>query len=291
MSDYTVNLAISYEQTRSLVIASIPQNSGGQVANLPDNVAKLAVRNGLVADPKDNDDLTPRYKLNTKYSTWVEEIFWDLIIEGVLRPSRGDGANSGLSYYHVSEYGNTVLSSQPIQPYDPDGYLITRIRTIQGLDSVILTYLEESLKAFRIHCLLSSTITLGAGSEKALLVLIEATANSFTDENKKQAFSKATENKMIKTQYDEFHKILQNEIIPALKNAKKSGDTNAKDVLENLEDFLSGVFSIIRKHRNEAGHPTGNVIEREHLYALLTVFPSYLEKVYTLIDWIKEHSK
>ena len=46
------------------------------------------------------------------------------------------------------------------------------------------------------------------------------------------------------------------------------------------------VFSIIRSHRNDAGHPSGNVVQREHLYAYLVTFPEYLKKVYSLIDWL-----
>jgi len=45
---------------------------------------------------------------------------------------------------------------------------------------VILTYLEESLRTFRIGCLLSSTTTIGCASEKALILLFDAYGDALT---------------------------------------------------------------------------------------------------------------
>lgn len=59
-------------------------------------------------------------------------------------------------------------------PYDPDGYLNALRSDVPDVDDVIITYLTESLHTFRIGSLLSSTITLGCASEKALLLRIGA---------------------------------------------------------------------------------------------------------------------
>ena len=81
-------------------------------------------------------------------------------------------------------------------------------------------------------------------------------------------------------EFDDFQNILRTRIFPTL----------PRNIKENLDNYLNGLFSIIRSHRNDAGHPSGNVIQREHLYTLLVVFPSYLEKVYSLIDWLKTNN-
>lgn len=276
-----VRLDVSYEQTRSLVIESLGSTDGGQVTSLYTNIANLVVQKGIAPNPYPNSGTNysnPQYELPQRYKGWIEDIIWDLIIEGVIRPGRGNGLDSGLPWYHVSEYGRTVLGNNPPQPYDPDGYL-ARVKAIPNVDDVILAYLEESLKAFRIHCLLSSVITLGCASEKAILLLIDACENSLESPTDKDDFIRRTDTISIKRKHDEFQNIFRAKILPKL----------PYDVKENLDNYLTDLFSIIRAHRNDAGHPSGKVIQREHLYSYLVVFYAYLEKVYTLMDWLSQH--
>ncbi len=277
-----VRLEISYEQTRSLVIEALGSSSGGQVTSLHSNIASLVVQKGIAANPDANSGtryINRSYELPQKYKTWIEDIIWDLIMEGLVRPGRGNGLNEGLPWYHISEYGKTVLGTQPPQPYDPDGYL-ARVQAIPNIESIILAYLEESLKTFRIHCLLSSVITLGCASEKAFLLLIDACENAISNPKDKDDFAKKTDTISIKRKHDEFQNLLRTKIISAL----------PYDIKDNLDNYLAGLFSNIRNHRNDAGHPTGKVIQREHLYSYLVVFPSYLEKVYSLIDWLSKNT-
>ena len=55
---------------------------------------------------------------------------------------------------------------------------------------------------------------------------------------------------------------------------------------ESVGVELAGVFELVRKTRNEAGHPTGRSIEREEAEALLLLFPAYAKTVYALIGWL-----
>lgn len=277
-SNLTVNLDTSYEQTRSLVIEALKSSSTGQITSLYPNVALLVVQKGIVENPAGANFLNPTYELPRKYKTWIEDILWDLITEGLVRPGLGDGLNQGLPWYHVSEYGKSVLTAQSPQPYDPDGYL-TEVRAILNIDEVILSYLEESLKSFRIHCHLSSVITLGCASEKAILLLIEACKAAISDPTNQADFEKRTDTLAIKRKHDEFQNLLRTKILPLL----------PKELKENLDNYLIGLFSIIRSTRNDAGHPSGKEIRREPLYAYLATFPEYLKKVYDLINWLNNN--
>jgi hypothetical protein len=277
-NDLTIKLDTSYEQTRALVIEALKSSSSGQMTSLYPNIANLAVRKGVVENPASANFLNPTYELPRKYKIWVEDIFWDLITEGLIRPGLGDGVNQGLPWYHVSEYGKTVLTNQSPQPYDPDGYL-AEVRAIPNIDDVILSYLEESLKAFRIHCHLSSVITLGCASEKAILLLIEACKAAISNPADQADLERRTDTLAIKRKHDEFQNLLKAKIVPLL----------PKELKENLDNYLIGLFSIIRSTRNDAGHPSGKEIRREPLYAYLATFPEYLKKVYDLIDWLNNN--
>jgi hypothetical protein len=277
-NELTVKLDTSYEQTRALVIEVLKSSSSGQLTSLHSNVANFSVKKGIVENPASANFLNPTYELPRKYKIWIEDILWDLITEGLVRPGLGDGLNQGLPWYHVSEYGKTVLMNHSPQPYDPDGYL-TEVRDIPNIDDVILSYLEESLKAFRIHCHLSSVITLGCASEKAILLLIESCKAAISNPKDQADFEKKTDTLAIKRKHDEFQNLLKAKIIPFL----------PKELKENLDNYLIGLFSIIRSTRNDAGHPSGKEIRREPLYSYLVTFPEYLKKVYELINWLSKN--
>jgi hypothetical protein len=249
-----------------------------QFGQLCDAVARSAVlEKQLVPDPNGpNPDRHARYFLSRSDQSKVQDIFWDLLIEGVVRPGLGDGSgNNDLPHFHVTDRGRVALSESSPSPYDPDGYLKRLRDQIASIDPVIVTYLAESLHTFRIGCLLSSTVTLGCASEKALLLLIEAYARALA-KSRSEKFIKATEGKMIKQQFDVFQQRLEDHLKGMLD----------RDLLADLETRLLGVFSMIREVRNDAGHPTGRVPQRDVCYANLMVFPSYLRKVYDLIGWL-----
>lgn len=276
---------VSYEQMRSLMVETLSSSMTGQTSSLHSNTFNLAKQKNLITVKNTSSNnivySNSGYNENSwpqKYRIWIDDIFWDLMIEGIVRPGLGDSINNDLPWYHVSEYGKKVINTEP-QPYDPDKF-IERVKSISDVDNVIVMYLEESLKAFRIQCLLSSVITLGCASEKAILVLIEACENAIVDQQRKTAFSKATNTISIKKKHDELSKIIETKIWPNLSYDEKT----------NLETYLSGLFTVIRNYRNDAGHPSGTIIEREHLYALLVTFPIYLEKIYFLIDWLKSNT-
>ena len=50
-----------------------------------------------------------------------------------------------------------------------------------------------------------------------------------------------------------------------------------------LDIQLSGVFTLIRYTRNDAGHPTEREIGRDEAYGNLLLFPQYCKRVYDLI--------
>jgi hypothetical protein len=49
---------------------------------------------------------------------------------------------------------------------------------------------------------------------------------------------------------------------------------------------LSGTFELIRKTRNDAGHPTGRQISREEAHNLLLLFPQYCLVAYETMKWL-----
>src|SRR5438552_781655 len=93
-------------------------------------------------------------------------------------------------------------------------------------------------------------------------VLLEAYGDSLSETDQHQ-FEEKTEGKPIKTRFDEFMNAYDNHV-------KKDFDSQLKS---SLATYLGGLFQVIRNQRNDAGHQTGEKIEREQLYAKNTAFP------------------
>ncbi len=81
---------------------------------------------------------------------------------------------------------------------------------------------------------------------------------------------------MIKIQFEEFQK-----------DFKRIEGTLPKDLTDNYENILLGVFEMLRNQRNSAGHPSGHIVAKEMLFANLQVFITYCKRVYALIDYLK----
>ena len=178
--DEISELKIPYEELKSLVIDAIrlPGNSF-QYVNLFNTIGGLAIEKSLALDPHPKGYTGGTYWLNHSDQNKVREVLWDLITERVL--TIGDHLHDSWPYLSLTEYGIKALVSKDPIPNDITGYLARLKSEIPDLDNIIEIYLLESIKTYNINQLLSATMTLGCASEKALLLLIEAFADSYID--------------------------------------------------------------------------------------------------------------
>ena len=57
-------------------------------------------------------------------------------------------------------------------------------------------------------------------------------------------------------------------------------------IKEQFDTHMLGIYSLIRQHSNEAGHPTGVTKSRDEALPLFYLFVSQLKLVYKLIQWL-----
>jgi hypothetical protein len=112
-------------------------------------------------------------------------------VEGILTIGI-NASNTTWPWIKVTEYGRKVLDSEQPIPHDPSGFLERLHQEIPNIDPIIVTYIQEALMTYKINCLLSSTITLGCASEKALLLLIEAYTKALQSEERRKKFINKT---------------------------------------------------------------------------------------------------
>lgn len=209
----------------------------------------------------------------------LHDILWELLIQGILAPGL-NSSNLNLPHVHVTEYGRRCIEANTILPHDPDGYLERLERLIgRSLDDTALIYVREGLLTFLGGHYVAATVMLGVASERCIDLLTEAYSNAIANTSQKATFERKVNQagRSVKNRFD----ALRNELLalnlpPALKDA--------------LDIQLSGIFTLIRYSRNDAGHPTGRTVDRDMAHGNLLLFPQYCKRVYELIEYFKTNT-
>jgi len=213
VSSYLAKLNINFNELKSLTLEVLKVNPDTQYKEICYNLAGLAITKKIVNNPTGNSIISgASYSLHPEDEDLVREIIWILIIERILIIGT-DNNNNSWPWLKVSSYGKSIIDSNEPIPHDPDGYIKRLTNKVKDLDPVIKTYIIESLNTYNINALLSSTVTLGCASEKALLLLIDSYIKSRNAEDGVK-FSKKITGKFIKFKFDEFKKVLAKEEIP-----------------------------------------------------------------------------
>ena len=118
----------------------------------------------------------------------AQEAFWQLLVEGILAPGM-NSSNMNLPWFHVTEYGRTVLAADLAHPHDPERYLARIAQRVANFDPTVRSYLAESLATFRRGSLVASAVMLGIAAERVFLLLCESVENALAEPREKTRFT------------------------------------------------------------------------------------------------------
>ncbi|HEX3821010.1 MAG TPA: hypothetical protein VHW45_11780 [Candidatus Sulfotelmatobacter sp.] len=183
-----------------------------------------------------------------------------------------DAYSTNLPWLQVTEWGKECLEKGEYTTYDAALFLERLRSQIPNLDLIVELYLREALTSFRSGCYLSSAVMTGVASERILILLRDAIYGAIAAEDGKKKFIEKTETQIAKRIYES----VMSKIDPVRKQSPES-------LQDSIGTELDGIFNVIRRTRNDAGHPTGRVVQREEAYALLQLFPVYARGTYTLM--------
>jgi hypothetical protein len=199
------------------------------------------------------------------------EVFWGLFREGVITLGCNDSSRA-FPFFRVTEFGHRIIQHQQAYFFhDVDSYEKVITTEVPSIDSVTLLYLKEAMQSFRAGCTLAATVMLGVATEHTFLLLMEK-----MDQNPSHAptYASVSQQRTILQKVNKFKNILDQELrtLPA-------------GVKEDLDTQFAGILSVIRTFRNQSGHPTGKIVDREQVYVLLQLFIPYAKKMYQLMDY------
>jgi hypothetical protein len=266
----------SHEEIRSAALDIIAGRE--QVAYSPEQYEHLRLGVGEVFARREGR-IQPghhgaTYPLDRQDNEIFLEVFWDLFRQGIITLGLND-ANREFPFIRPTQLGRHIATSQSAYFFhDVSSYERAIRAEVPSISDVTLLYLKEAMQAFRSGCILSATVMLGVATEHTFLVLLDVIESKSAHQ---KTYASVFQERTILQKLNKFRNILEQNL-KALPG----------EVKEDLDTHFAGVLSVIRTFRNQAGHPTGKVIDREQTFVLLQLFIPYCKKLYQLIDYFKK---
>jgi hypothetical protein len=253
-------MALGRELMRTAMLESLRRQPPQQFVNFQHQVAAVLAERGFAVQ----GGLQPTIRREDQRR--FLEILFQFINQGILFQGL-DANNAGWPWLSLTEWGEQYVQGGEPDAYDPDGYLAALERDAP-LDEIERRYLSQASAAFRADLPDAAAVMLGAASEHLLLQLGAAVEKADPSATK---VAKAIDRPALQLLRE-----LQRYLEP-----KRSQLPRASN--ENLDTTFGGVASVIRASRNEGGHPALPSVERDTVYVLLRLYPSYRRWVFDVI--------
>ena len=210
-----------------------------------------------------------RYPLDRQDDDIFLELFWDLFRQGIITLGLND-ANREFPFFRITQLGRHLAEGQAAYFFhDVSSYERVIRAEVPTINDVTLIYLKEAMQAFRSGCILSSTVMLGVATEHTFLLLLDVIESKAPHQ---KTYASVFQERTILQKVNKFRNILEQNLkgLPA-------------EVKEDLDTHFAGILSVIRAFRNQSGHPTGKIMDREQTFVLLQLFIPYCKKLYQLM--------
>lgn len=186
-------------------------------------------------------------------------------------------------WYKLTPVGNLIImDSTEFIFLEPENYVNRLKGEINNIDSITISYIEESIKAYKEDLLLSSTVTLGCASENSILELVDSVCKFINDPKLIQDFEKewGIKSKYEKLKNEYKNRKVKTQIESELKKLGQSLSDDEKSLFIDFETILDNLFNIYRISRNEVGHPTGKGLDKDILKAYIASFKRYATTIF-----------
>jgi hypothetical protein len=199
----------------------------------------------------------------------VRDVFWDLFRQGFI--TLGDGGSAAFPFFRLSYFGERSLGTQsPYRFHDTSSFINLVKTAVPDMFPRAITYLEEAVAAFYADCLLSCCVMLGVAGEVEFLRLVDAAVKNATYGS---SFSVVTKQQTVRQKIVKFRDCLK----PLLKSLPH-------EAVDDLDTNFSMIQSVLRIARNEAGHATAEIPEREQVYVYMQLFVPFARQMMRLRD-------
>ena len=216
--------------------------------------------------------------LQLRFVVLANEIMWQLIMQGVITPGK-DFSNPNLPWFRVTDYGHKVLEAERFLPHDPTDYLEDLSATAKtALGQVAIAYVEEALRCFNVGCHLASVLLLGVAAESVFRRLCNTVRLALKTAKDRKSFD------ALPDQIKPRHRWIVDRYLNLPSQVRR------QQLPDSLDITLISLYELIRRQRNELGHPQENPpdVDREQAFIFFRMFPGFVRDIEAFADYCKK---
>lgn len=272
---------MDYETTRQIVLEILREkyclpNCNLQFGGIIHEVEKRAISNKFIQEPN-TTGYTNTPNLPDSNVEHILDFMNSLLHEGVIRWGL-NRLNLDPPFMSITAYGCKVLANNEPTPYDPDGYL-NDIKSKIALDDTSELYLTECIQTFQRGNYLSSAVMLGVSAESIFNNMYNCFISSLKSPKVASEFERLRKTSSTKRRID-----LVTDTIKV-----KATKEFPKEIVDNFDSKTSPILNLIRRLRNDVGHPTGIEIKRMEMFVNLMLFKVYCDESRQIIEFLKNN--
>lgn len=174
----------------------------------------------------------------------IVDAIWACHRQGITAPGPSGHGILNWDDFHLTDYGKKVIAAGEYIPNDPENYLRRMKVRVPTLDATAEAYIVEALDGFNQGLFVSATIMVGIAAERVLDLLCDALLQSLQDADEAKEFGILCNQNAVKPRLDWLNRKL-NDLPKAMKKA----------LPDDCELSISNIANMLRKQRNENGHP------------------------------------
>lgn len=252
-------------------------------ANLMTLTLAEMAREGLVPREPKEDYTGAWHRLRDTHplAFLLVEGYYQLLTLGYIVPLPSPPSPPNMNWYRATEKGRQWSRDLRPVPEDPDGFLAAFDAEIPSSDTVIKQYVAEALVTYNRRAWFATAVMIGAASEKAVYLLVEALVSVVESASERRAIEKAIKERNLPKMLEDINKVLTRQ--------RESGNL-PYSVRKGVEHHLLSLFDAIRVQRNEAVHPTIGQVTPESVRLSLSAFPAACRKAYDVIEWSRSQT-
>lgn len=217
-------------------------------------------------------------RLRRRFLVLANEVMWQLLVQGVITVGM-NASNPNLPFFRITDYGQKVLEAERFIPHDATGYL-EDLRAVTGVvaTDVAIAYVEEALRCFNSGCHVASVLLLGVAAESVFNHMCEIVRASLKDGNERKKLDPQLpvkpRHRWLVQKYQNLPRKVRREQLP-----------------ESLDMTLTSLYDLIRRQRNEFGHPQDQPPElsREEAFIFFRLFPGFVSDAQALAEYCQQN--
>jgi len=180
----------------------------------------------------------------------------------------------------LTDRGRAAAGDTTANPDMPQGYLEQFVRDIPQAPDIVQKYVKEALETYTQRCYMACAVMLGVAAEAAFLDVTRSFCRYLKPDEARKLLSWVNGTWR---PYDQIREEFMRRLAPYRSSLPDP-------IKENLDIQVTAIFEIIRKYRNDAGHPTGFTMDRASCFLSLIAFAEAAKRLYALKDFFDSNA-